>query len=69
MATTLPLIGSAEACELLGIDRSTLSRRVARGEITPAQKMPGETGPFLFQRDEIERVLADHAGQAEAASA
>jgi len=68
MATTLPLIGSAEACELLGIDRSTLSRRVARGEITPAQKLPGETGPFLFERTEIDRVLADHAEQAEAVS-
>lgn len=56
MATPAPLIGSAEACERLGIDRSTLTRRVARGEITPAQKLPGETGPFLFEPAEIDRA-------------
>ena len=54
------LIGSAEACERLGIDRSTLTRRVARGEITPLQKLPGETGAYIFDAAEIERArLAD----------
>lgn len=68
MATPLPLIGSAEVCERLGIDRSTLTRRVARGEITPVQKMPGETGAFLFAAAEVDRVVAEQAEAKAAAS-
>ena len=50
MTTPTPpdLIGSAEVCERLGIDRSTLSRWVAAGKITPALKLPGRRGAFLF---------------------
>lgn len=47
------LISSAEACELLGIDRSTLTRWVAAGRINPAWQMPGETGARLFRRRDI----------------
>jgi excisionase family DNA binding protein len=71
MATSLPLIGSAEACERLGIDRSTLTRRIARGQITAVQKLPGETGAYLFEAAEIERAKAvqDAINEAKAASA
>lgn len=56
------LLNSAEACALLGdIDRSTLSRWVALGRITPAAKLPGLRGPFLFDRAEVERVKAEVA--------
>lgn len=48
------LIGSAEACALLGIDRSTLTRRVARGDIRPAGKLAGPNGALIFRRDVIE---------------
>lgn len=53
-------MGSAEACEVLGIDRSTLTRWVARRWITPAQKMPGASGAYLFEPAEVERVAAEH---------
>lgn len=56
-AHTPTLIGSAEVCEQLGgIDRSTLSRWVAAGKITPAMKLPGERGAFLFHATEVERA-------------
>jgi excisionase family DNA binding protein len=53
------LLSSAQACERLGIDRSTLSRRVARGEIKAALKLPGETGAYLFDPAEVERAKAE----------
>lgn len=56
----LDLIGSAEACEILGgIDRATLVRRVAAGKLASAQKMPGQTGPYLFERAEVMRHKAE----------
>jgi predicted site-specific integrase-resolvase len=59
MPPTNDLIGSAEACELLGgIDRSTLSRWVAFGKLTPAQQLPGRNGAFLFRRTDVEALAA-----------
>lgn len=45
---------SAEACEELGIDRSTLTRWVKSGRLVPTRKLPGRTGAFLFSRSAIE---------------
>ena len=58
MSTAPPLLTSAEVCEALNIDRSTLSRWVAAEKIAPAIKMPGVRGPFLFDPAEVERVKA-----------
>lgn len=53
------LIVSAEACQILGgVDRSTLSRWVKFGDITPARQMPGKRGAFLFHRADIEAFAA-----------
>lgn len=51
MQTTL--LPSSEVCERLFIDRSTLSRWVARGKLSPAAKAPGRTGAFLFDADDV----------------
>lgn len=59
--TEPPLMGSAQACEILGIDRSTLTRWVAKGQITPKQKLPGENGAYLFTRAEIDRAQIEQA--------
>ena len=60
MSSTPQLLNSGEACEQLGgIDRSTLSRWVLIGRITPAQKLPGLRGAFLFDPEEVARVRAD----------
>lgn len=65
-----PLIGSAGACEVLGIDRSTLTRWVAQEKIRPTQKMPGISGAYLFTREEIGRAKAaqDALNEAKAAA-
>lgn len=51
------LIGSAETCSILGdIDRGTLIRWIAAGKISYLTKLPGETGAYVFDRAEVERV-------------
>ena len=55
------LIGSAEACEMLGIDRATLVRRIAAGKIKALTKMPGARGPYVFELAEIERARTEAA--------
>jgi predicted site-specific integrase-resolvase len=52
------LIGAGDACDLLNIDRSTLIRQVKRGKITAAQKMPGLSGAYLFDREYIQELAA-----------
>ena len=53
------LIGTAEAAQLLGVDRSTLTRRVATGMLEPALTIPGYRGDFLFDRADIEALAAE----------
>ena len=59
MHKTPDLLTTAETCaELGGIDRSTLTRWVQTGRITPAKKLPGLTGAYLFDPAEVQRVKA-----------
>lgn len=53
------MMTSAEVCEALAIDRSTLSRWVAASRIRPAMKMPGLRGAFVFAPTEVARVKAE----------
>lgn len=57
--TTANLIGSAEACERLGIDRSTLTRWVQSGRIAAAGKLPGPRGAYLFDPSEVDRLQSE----------
>jgi excisionase family DNA binding protein len=50
------LIGTAEACELLSIHRSTLARWVTDGRVKPAIELRGATGARLFRRRDIEAL-------------
>lgn len=50
------IVGAAEACDLLGIDRSTIARWVQLGKLKPAHKLPGLRGAFLFHRRDIEAL-------------
>lgn len=52
---------SPEVCELLGIDRSTLTRRVQAGRIEPAFKLPGRNGAYVFDRATVEALAAERA--------
>jgi excisionase family DNA binding protein len=52
------LIGTAEACQILGVDKATISRWVADGDILPAHKLPHKNGAFLFHRADIDALAA-----------
>lgn len=54
-----PLMASGEVIALLGIDRSTLVRRIAAGKIRYVQKLPGLRGGYLFDRAEVARYVAE----------
>ncbi|PZQ53185.1 MAG: hypothetical protein DI570_24250 [Phenylobacterium zucineum] len=60
------LLTSAEACDQLGIDRSTLSRWAAAGRIEYQLKLPGKRGAYLFTQAQID--AAQSAIDAEAVS-
>lgn len=69
VASHTDLIGSSEACRILRVDKSTLSRKVADGTLTPASKMPGRNGAYVFHRRDIERLRERRAAEAREASA
>lgn len=58
------LIGVAEASELTGLDRRTIHRKVDRGELKAAVKLPGLRGAYLFRRSDIEQIAAAREGSA-----
>ncbi len=58
MASNDRLIGSDEASQMLGIDRSTLTRWVRQGKIAAAGKWNGRTGPYQFAYAEVARLAA-----------
>lgn len=47
------LIGAAEAAEILGLERSTLTRWMQRGTIKPLTKLDGDRGAYVFDRAEV----------------
>jgi len=54
------LIGSAEACRILGdIHRTTLTRWVAEGRVHAAVKLPGKNGAFLFWQSDVEDLASE----------
>lgn len=48
------LLGSSEVAKRLGRDRSTISRWVKSGRLTPAMTVPGYNGDLLFDPADIE---------------
>ncbi|MBK6602361.1 MAG: helix-turn-helix domain-containing protein [Betaproteobacteria bacterium] len=55
MAQVTELIGSSDACRILGRDKATLSRWVRDGRIRPAIRSGGHrNSAFLFHRADVE---------------
>jgi DNA-binding transcriptional MerR regulator len=53
------LIGTKEACRILDIDKSTLTRWVAKGDITPAMRVSSApNSAMLFHRADIDALKA-----------
>ncbi len=57
-------LGTVEACERIGIERSTMTRWVQLGRIAYAQKLPGPRGVYLFTEEEVERARVAYQAQA-----
>lgn len=53
------LIGAREACRILDVNRSTLTRWVEAGRLTPKVRLPGDNGAHLFDRGDVERLHAE----------
>ncbi len=51
------LINAAEVAELLGYSKRTIARMAGDGRLTPAYKLPGLRGDYLFNRAYIERLM------------
>lgn len=59
MAKTPELISATEGCEILRIDRSTLTRMIQRGEIEVFTRLgSGAQTQIVLTRSECERVKA-----------
>lgn len=56
------LIPTVEAAQILGVERSTLTRWAESGKIQVAQQLPGATGARLFRRADIEAKRDQLAG-------
>ena len=52
------LLTTAEACDQLGIDRSTLSRWATAGRIEYQLKLPGLRGAYLFTQAQVDAARA-----------
>ena len=52
-------ITARQIVETRGVSHRTLMRMVHAREIVPIEKLPGETGAYLFEPDEVERAFRD----------
>jgi len=58
------LITTAEVAQLLGITIAWTNKQAAKGRLPVAHKLPGLTGAYLFQRDEIEALASQRQSAA-----
>lgn len=54
-----PLIGTAEAAQILGVDPATVLRWVASGDLPFVRKLPGATGAVLYDGAVVRRKAAE----------
>lgn len=55
------LVGSAEASRILECHQVTVARLVSSKKLTPAHKLPGKNGAYLFNRADVEKLAVDDA--------
>jgi excisionase family DNA binding protein len=46
----------AQAAELIGVDRSTVTRWITRGRLVPTRKLPGRTGATLVALADVQAL-------------
>lgn len=55
------LIGTAAVARRLDIDKTTVTRMVADGRLTPVAKLPAKNGAFLFDAIAVEQLASTMA--------
>lgn len=55
---TSDLLATGDVAARLGISRRTVLQRVATGRLTPAGKLPGPRGAYLFDAEQIDYLTA-----------
>lgn len=63
MPTQDALVGAADACRILNVHNSTLGRWIKEGRLTPAHKLPGKNGAYVFHRADVHKLAAERAGK------
>lgn len=58
MLTDDDLITVAEAARDLDESIATVHRRIRRGDLIPAMRLPGPTGAYLLRRADVQAVKA-----------
>lgn len=48
------LIGTGTAAQIMGVNKTTLTRQIAAGKLEPFSQLDGPGGAFVFDRNEIE---------------
>lgn len=57
-------IPTRAALAILGYTNpSTITRYVQSGKLTPSRKLPGQNGPYLFWRADVQRLADDQAAK------
>lgn len=54
------ILNTTAACEILGVERSTLNRWAQMGRVSVV-KLPGQTGAYLYRRGDIEALRDSRA--------
>jgi excisionase family DNA binding protein len=54
------MIGSLEASQILGVDRATITRWALEGRLA-YQRLPGQTGAYVFDRADVEKLAREKA--------
>jgi excisionase family DNA binding protein len=55
------IVGTDEAARILEVERSTVTRWAQAGTLTPAYKMTGLRGAYVFARADIDALKAERA--------
>lgn len=58
--TERTLIGSQRAADMLGIDKSTLTRWIIAGKV-PATKLEGDKGAYVLDLADVEQLVREKA--------
>lgn len=59
----IDLIGSAEAARTLKMPIASFNRRVIAGLIPTVGRLPGKTGPYLFDSKVIDQLAKDNSNE------